>query len=39
MLRKQVLRSQPAELLPFIAEYVDTLLITRENTKGTKASP
>ncbi|KAK9309680.1 hypothetical protein QLX08_000688 [Tetragonisca angustula] len=30
---REVLRSQPAELLPFIAEYVDTLLITRENTK------
>ncbi|XP_017765288.1 PREDICTED: uncharacterized protein LOC108554499, partial [Eufriesea mexicana] len=30
---REVLRSQPADLIAFIAEYVDTLLITRENTK------
>ncbi|CAK9825276.1 hypothetical protein ANTRET_LOCUS3321 [Anthophora retusa] len=30
---REVLRSQPANLYAFIAEYVDTLLITRENTK------
>ncbi|XP_043584070.1 LOW QUALITY PROTEIN: neurofilament medium polypeptide-like, partial [Bombus pyrosoma] len=30
---REVLRSQPANLIAFIAEYVDTLLITRENTK------
>ncbi|KOC60569.1 hypothetical protein WH47_07732 [Habropoda laboriosa] len=30
---REVLRSQPSNLYAFIAEYVDTLLITRENTK------
>ncbi|KZC03922.1 hypothetical protein WN55_00102 [Dufourea novaeangliae] len=30
---REVLRSQPENLYAFIAEYVDTLLITRENTK------
>ncbi|XP_060831753.1 LOW QUALITY PROTEIN: FK506-binding protein 5-like [Bombus pascuorum] len=30
---REVLRSQPANLIAFIADYVDTLLITRENTK------
>ncbi|XP_076766903.1 uncharacterized protein LOC143433452 [Xylocopa sonorina] len=30
---REVLRSQPENLIAFIAEYVDTLLITRENTK------
>ncbi|XP_034195154.2 uncharacterized protein LOC117611322 isoform X1 [Osmia lignaria lignaria] len=30
---REVLRSQPANLYHFISEYVDTLLITRENTK------
>ncbi|XP_076377135.1 uncharacterized protein LOC143259349 [Megalopta genalis] len=30
---REVLRSQPSSLYDFIAEYVDTLLITRENTK------
>nr|XP_012146632.1 PREDICTED: uncharacterized protein LOC105663303 isoform X3 [Megachile rotundata] len=30
---REVLRLQPANLYAFIAEYVDTLLITRENTK------
>ncbi|XP_076227660.1 uncharacterized protein LOC143175004 [Nomia melanderi] len=30
---REVLRSQPTDLYAFIAEYVDTLLITRENTK------
>ncbi|XP_043800712.1 uncharacterized protein LOC122719174 [Apis laboriosa] len=32
---REVLRSQPTNILAFIAEYVDTLLITRENTKST----
>ncbi|CAL7944824.1 unnamed protein product [Xylocopa violacea] len=32
---REVLRSQPENLIAFIAEYVDTLLITRENTKST----
>ncbi|XP_076647147.1 uncharacterized protein LOC143355864 [Halictus rubicundus] len=30
---REVLRAQPENLYGFIAEYVDTLLITRENTK------
>ncbi|XP_076664975.1 uncharacterized protein LOC143367235 [Andrena cerasifolii] len=30
---REVLRSQPTDLHTFVAEYVDTLLITRENTK------
>lgn len=30
----QVLRSQPENIYSFIADYVDALLITRENAKG-----
>ncbi|KAL2742434.1 sperm surface protein Sp17-like [Vespula maculifrons] len=30
---REVLRSQPREMYSFIADYIDVLLITRENAK------
>lgn len=34
----KVLRSQPRNIYCFVADYVEALLITRENAKGTAAS-
>lgn len=32
---REVLRSQPTQLYTFIADYLDALMITRENARGT----